>query len=82
MGQVRYKYVMDLNLFVQQNIWWLLLVFVWSTAWKAWALWIAAKKDQKVWFLVFIILSTAGILEIFYIFYFSSHTRVSSENKK
>jgi hypothetical protein len=73
---------MDLNLIVQQNIWWLLLIYVWATAWKAWALWIAVKKDQKVWFLVFIILSTAGILEIFYIFYLSKFTKPSATSKK
>jgi hypothetical protein len=66
---------MDLNLIVQNNIWWLIVIYSWATAWKAWALWIAAKKDQKVWFLVFIIVSTAGILEIFYIFYFSKQDK-------
>jgi len=66
---------MDLNLIVQNNIWWLIVIYIWATAWKAWALWIAAKKDQKVWFLVFIIVSTAGILEIFYIFYFSKQDK-------
>lgn len=73
---------MDLNAIVQNNIWWILLIFIWSTAWKAWALWIAAKKDQKVWFLIFIILNTAGILEIFYIFYFSKQPKVSSKKHK
>jgi hypothetical protein len=73
---------MDLNQIVQQNIWWLILIFVWSTAWKAWALWIASKKDQKVWFLIFIILNTAGILEIFYIFYFSKQVKSASGKHK
>lgn len=73
---------MDLNQIILQNIWWLILLFVWSTAWKAWALWIAAKKDQKVWFLIFIILNTAGILEIFYIFYFSKQVKSASGKHK
>ena len=74
---------MDFNLIIQNNIWWLIVIYSWATAWKAWALWIAAKKDQKVWFLVFIIVSTAGILEIFYIFYFSKQDKSTIKaNKK
>lgn len=73
---------MDLNVLVKDNIWWILLLFVWSTAWKAWALWIAAKKDQKVWFLIFIIVNTVGVLEIFYIFYFSKQPSSIQEKHK
>jgi hypothetical protein len=32
-------------------------------------LWFAAKRDQKWWFLVLLILNTAGVLEIIYIFF-------------
>lgn len=62
---------MDANLLITQNIWWILLLAIWSIGWKGWALWRAAKKNQKVWFIVFMIVNTAGILEIFYIYYFS-----------
>ena len=73
---------MDLNVIVQNNIWWIVLLFIWSTACKAWALWIAAKKDQKVCFLIFIIVNTAGILEIFYIFYFSKQLKAATDKHK
>ena len=62
---------MNIDTFINQNIWWILIVGIWSLGWKGWALWIAAKKNQKVWFIVFLIVNTLGILEIFYIFYFS-----------
>jgi hypothetical protein len=35
---------------------------------KGLALWLAAKKDQKVWFVVLLILNTVGILPAIYLF--------------
>jgi predicted membrane channel-forming protein YqfA (hemolysin III family) len=46
----------------------LLILAVWSIVWKIYAVWFAAKHNQKKWFLAMIILNTAGILEIFYVF--------------
>lgn len=44
---------------------------IWSAVWKALALWKAAGKGDKVWFVALFLINTAGILEIFYIFAFS-----------
>jgi hypothetical protein len=49
----------------------LLLVYLWTLPWKAWALWIAARKGQRVWFAVLLVVNTLAILEILYIFVFS-----------
>jgi hypothetical protein len=49
--------------------------------WKGWALWIAARREQKVWFVALLILNTIGILEIFYIFYFSKQPKVVAAKK-
>lgn len=65
------------QLFSQYWYLWILL-FAWSLGWKGWALWRAAKLDQKVWFVVFLLVNTLGILEIFYLFYFSKR-QVSSK---
>jgi hypothetical protein len=46
----------------------LLLLAIWTIPWKGYALWLAAKRSQKGWFIVLLILNTVGILEIFYIF--------------
>jgi Family of unknown function (DUF5652) len=46
----------------------ILILAVWTIPWKGYALWIAAKRNQKIWFIVILILNTVGILEIFYIF--------------
>lgn len=45
---------------------------LWSLVWKGWALWKAAKADSKVWFVVLLLVNTIGILDILYIFVFSS----------
>ena len=42
-------------------------VVVWTLAWKGWALWLAARRHEKVWFIVLLFLNTAGIVEIVYI---------------
>jgi hypothetical protein len=49
----------------------LVLLFAWSFAWKGVALWKSSRNDQKVWFIVLLIINTVGILEIIYIFAFS-----------
>jgi len=49
----------------------IVLVFVvWTVFWKGWALWIAARKGEVWWFLAILIVNTAGILEIVYLFAF------------
>lgn len=49
----------------------IILVFVlWTVFWKGWALWTAARKGEMWWFLAILIVNTAGILEIVYLFFF------------
>lgn len=50
---------------------WIVLFLVWALFWKAWALWLSARKGQKVWFVFLLIINAVGILEILYIFFFS-----------
>lgn len=47
------------------------LFLIWSFVWKGWALWIAARKGSKIWFVALLLINTLGILEILYIFVFS-----------
>lgn len=46
-----------------------LLALAWSLFWKGFALWYAAKRDEKWWFIAFLIINTLGILEIAYILF-------------
>ncbi len=47
----------------------LILLAAWSIFWKGLALWHSAKRGQPWWFVIFLIINTAGILEIIYLFW-------------
>jgi hypothetical protein len=47
------------------------IIAVWSFVWKGFALYRAGANRSVAWFVVFMILNTAGILEILYLFVFS-----------
>ncbi len=51
----------------------LTLIFAWSLFWKALSLWRSAKSDDKLWFIVLMVVNTVGLLEIAYIFYLSKN---------
>ncbi len=46
----------------------LIALIAWSLVWKGLALWRAAHRGEKVWFIAFLLLNTVGILEIIYLF--------------
>jgi hypothetical protein len=48
----------------------LFILVLWESFWKGIALWKAAREGQKYWFIAILILNTAGILPILYIFLF------------
>lgn len=49
----------------------IVLVVVWTFVWKGLALWKSARLGNKVWFVVFLLVNTLGILEILYLYFFS-----------
>lgn len=57
----------------------MLPLLVWTLYWKYQALWLAAKKDSRGWFLAMLIINTVGILEILYIYVFSKEEKNKSE---
>jgi len=62
----------DLNLatkaFLETNPW-IYLLIIWIIVWKALALWQAARREEKIWFIAIMIINTFGILEIIYLAY-------------
>lgn len=46
-------------------------LIIWSLVWKGLALWRAARRGSRYWFIFILVLSTVGILEILYLFVFS-----------
>ena len=55
---------------------------LWSIVWKGFALYKAGRLQQPLWFTVLLIVNTAGILEILYIFVFSKTTNATRKSKK
>ncbi|MDD2678245.1 MAG: DUF5652 family protein [Candidatus Paceibacterota bacterium] len=51
-----------------QNSWLIWIVLIWSIFWKGMALWKAAQRRDKLWFIAILILNTLGILDIFYLY--------------
>jgi hypothetical protein len=49
------------------------LLAIWSLAWKGMALWKAARKGDRNWFVVLLVVNTLGILEILYLYVFSKN---------
>lgn len=66
--------------FLVQNKFLILLLILWQTPWKSLALWKAAQKKDKKWFIILLIVNTLAILEILYIFVFSK--REKAKNSK
>ena len=60
---------------------WYIALFVWVIAWKGWALWKAARQNQKWWFIPLLVVNTLGILEILYIYVFS-HQRYGAKKSE
>jgi hypothetical protein len=46
------------------------IVALWEIIWKGIGLWKAARNGQKYWFIAILIINSAGILPILYIFVF------------
>ena len=56
--------------FLEEYSWLLGILAIWSIVWKGFALWRAAERKEKWWFIALLIINTFGILEILYIFVF------------
>lgn len=54
----------------------LLALLAWSLMWKGLALWRAAQRGEVVWFIVFLLVNTAGILEIIYLFFIAKDPKL------
>jgi hypothetical protein len=50
-----------------------IIALVWELFWKGLALWHAARSGQWVWFIVFLLVHTVGILEIVYLIWFRAN---------
>ncbi len=65
--------------FILENQWIIWLAIAWTIPWKGMALWKAARKSDKIWFVILLIFNTLAILEIIYIFIFSEKKEENSK---
>ncbi len=47
----------------------IVLLILWELVWKGIALWHAAKMGKTVWFIALLIINSAGILPLFFLWY-------------
>lgn len=52
------------------------LLALWSIFWKGLALWKSAINDERYWFIALLLINTAGILELLYLFIFAKNKLV------
>jgi len=53
-------------------------LLVWSLVWKGLAMWRAAKRNDKIWYIVFLIVNLLGIPEIIYLIVTNKKKEVSN----
>lgn len=59
----------------------IIVLVIWSVIWKGLALWKAAQKGSKAWFVVLLVVNTIGILEILYLYVFSKKGEAAAAPK-
>jgi len=52
------------------------ILLIWTLLWKGLALWKSARNDQRYWFIALLLINTAGILELLYLFVFAKNKLV------
>jgi len=58
----------------------LICLFIWTIPWKGFALWKSARRGEKIWFIVLLLVNTLSILEILYIFVFSRREKAENNS--
>ncbi|MBI1833499.1 MAG: hypothetical protein HYR90_01610 [Candidatus Andersenbacteria bacterium] len=61
--------------------WVLIVLVVWSFIWKGMALWCAARRNQKGWFIALLLINTVGLLDILYIYVICRKSTVKNSSQ-
>jgi methionyl-tRNA synthetase len=64
-----------LGISVTSLVCFLVVVALWTIVWKGWALWTAARRHEKKWFVVLLVVNTLGVLEIIYLFFLNKRKK-------
>jgi hypothetical protein len=60
--------------------WIFVVLALWTLPWKGWALWKAAKREDKTWFVVLFLVNTFAVLDILYIYIWSKRKPKTEDN--
>ena len=50
-----------------QNMTLIMVLVVWSIIWKGLGLWYSARNEDKIWFILILVVNTVGIIPIIYL---------------
>lgn len=71
--------IMQLPTYFQEHPVVFAALVAWIVVWKGFALYKAARRGEKVWYVALLVLNTVGILEILYIFLFSRSEKTTEQ---
>lgn len=57
----------------------IIILATWVLFWKGIALWTAARKSQKGWFIALLVINSVGLLPIIYLLWFKKRIKEKSE---
>ncbi len=57
------------DMFFGINPYIVIALLLWTIPWKAWALWLSARRGDFWWFIIMLVFSSLAIVEIIYIFF-------------
>ena len=57
-------------------------LIIWSVVWTGLSLWHAARRSEKGWFIFFLFIHTAGIIEILYLIFVAKIFATSKSSSK
>lgn len=60
-------YIQSYTWFGTDQVWLLVIVVLWSIVWKGLALWRAAGRKDKLWYVILLVVNTVGLAEIIYL---------------
>ena len=76
------KFIDMEQLIAQNEMFFLLVTLLWVLPWKGYALWKAAQRADKVWYVALLLVQTLGLLEIIYVFYFADRPRKKEKSEE
>lgn len=59
------------EIITQHLVTFIIICAIWTIPWKGLALWKAARRGDRGWFVIILLVNTLAIFEILYIFFFS-----------